>query len=323
MPSLRANAWILSAGLLALTACKNELDDKPAADPLEDPWVNAIDTGDDEPAMAAVEPVPGSAEPVNADAVALADPQAAAPTELATGVVASPSANPSPSSATGPASPGAAKPGAAGEPAAAGEPSAAGEPAVAPEPGAAPSEQPGAAEPVPVADPTPAPAPAAEPAKPAAPPPITIADFHGNYRFVGGSSQREGLEAAIEEAASQLPGAIRGIGRRRLSKTNRVDNTLDIVVAGDKVTTIFESGFDAGCVVDGATVHWTSSKGDKYKVRVRAKGSKLVQIIVGEDGVKTTVFVLSADRQKLTVHHKITADRLPEPMTYRLSYARK
>jgi hypothetical protein len=312
MRSLRRPAWILSAALLALTACKNELDDKPAADPLEDPWVNAIDTGDDEQPVVAV--VPAEAAPVaiaptpavdpNALALAEAEGEAAAP-DPAAAVIATPS------STSGSAK---AKPGVRSE--------ASADPA---DPGAVaePTEQPAITDPDPAPAVEPNPAPSVEPAKPAAPPAITIADFHGNYRFVGGSAQRSDLEAAIETAANQLPMAIRGIGRKRLTKTNPIDDTLDIVIAGDKVTTIFETGFDATCVVDGATVHWSNNKGDAYKVRVRAKGSKLVQIIEGEDGVKTTVFMLSADKQKLTVHHKITADRLDEPMTYRLSYSRK
>ena len=311
MRSLRRPAWLLTATLLALTACKYEPDDKPAADPLEDPWVNAIDTGDEEqPAIASA---PEEADPVAIDpaagaspealALAEAEPDAAPQADPAAGVIASPTAS---AAKTKPSAPT--------------EASASASDPVAP---AEPAEQPTAPESdaAPVADPTPAPT--EQPAQPATPPAITIADFHGDYRFVGGSAQRSELEAAIETAANQLPAAIRGIGRKRLTKTNPIDDTLDIVIEGDKVTTIFETGFDAQCVIDGGTVHWTSDKGDKYKVRVRAKGSKLVQIIEGEDGVKTTVFVLSADKQKLTVHHKITADRLPEPMTYKLSYSRK
>lgn len=175
-------------------------------------------------------------------------------------------------------------------------------------------------EPVAAIDPAPAPA---EPAKPAAPPPITFADYAGSYRFSGGSAQQAALTQAIEDAVMQLSMAIRGIGRKRLTNTNPIDNKLDIVVTGDKVQTIFESGFDAECTIEGGTVHWTSKKGDKYKVRVRKKDTKIVQVIEGEDGVKTTVFVLSADKQTLTVHHKITADRLDVPMTYKLTYKRK
>ncbi len=321
MPAPSRRAWILSASLLAVVACKSELDDKPAADPLADPWVDAIE---DDPAFAA-EPDPAAAEvaataepaapsevepPILALAEAgeaAAEPQVAPAAEPAAGVLASPSATRS-----------AALPGDA----AVAQPAAE---ALAADPQAAPAEAP-----APVAEPTPAapvaeqPAePAAPVAEPAAPAPITIADFNGSYRFVGGSAQRSDLEAAIETAAEGLPAAFRGIGRKRLTKTNPIDDTLDIVIAGDKVQTIFESGFDANCELDGPTIRWTSKKGDQYKVRVRGKGSKLVQIIEGEDGVKTTVFVLSADRKRLTVYHKIVAERLPEPMTYRLSYSRK
>lgn len=321
MPSPRRRAWILTAGVLALTACKSEPDNKPAADPLEDPWVDALDTGDpQQPVGAATEAAP-SGEPASADepaALALAeadpatDPEPAAAPEPAAGVIASPSAA---ADSSKPKSAASTQPSASANTAGPAPSSEA--------PSEPPSEQPAIAQPEPAPSAEPAPAPSVEPAEPPAPPPITIADFHGNYRFVGGATQRADLEAAIEAAANQLSAAIRGIGRKRLTKTNPIDDTLDIVIAGDKVTTIFETGFDATCVIDGPTVKWSNKKGDSYKVRVRAKGSKLVQIIEGDDGVKTTVFVLSADKKRLTVHHKITADRLKEPMTYRLSYSRK
>ncbi|MCA9682791.1 MAG: hypothetical protein KC457_11380, partial [Myxococcales bacterium] len=165
---------------------------------------------------------------------------------------------------------------------------------------------------------------ATKPAEPAKPAPVTIADYAGSYRYVGGDSQRKGLEQAIEDAILQLNPAIRGIGRKRLTKTNPIDDGLEIKLTGDKIQTIFTTGFDAEVTLDGGAVSWTSKKsGDKYKVRVVQKGNKLVQVIAGEDGVKTTVFVLSADKKKLTVNHKITSDRLQIPMTYKLTYSRK
>jgi hypothetical protein len=308
-------AWLLSAALLLSTsACKEDIESKVVADPLDDPWVDAIDTGDDglgeEPVAAApadptAEAIPTAPGEIAADTEG--DPEAAPPPEAEAGApeVASASAAKSGSSSGSSAGTGA---------------------AAAPEPGeaapAAAGDEPAAGlEPVAIAEPTPAPEPA--PKQPEAPPPLTIADFDGSFRFVGGSAQRQALEQAIETAADQLPAAFRGIGRRRLTKTNPIDDGLVITITGDKVKTAFSTGFDAECVIDGATIVWTSKKNDKYKVRVRKKGTKLVQIIAGNDGVKTTVFVLSSDKKRLTVHHKISADRLPEPMTYKLSYARK
>jgi outer membrane biosynthesis protein TonB len=317
MRALCRPAWILTVGLLVSSgACKSELDNVPAADPLDDPWVDAIGTGDESAAAGVAEPAAEPAEPAVDEALALAEPgvdeaEPTEPTEPSTdsdaGVVAVPTNGQPKSDSLAASKPAANQNPAANEPAAKVEPT---EP-TAPEP--APAEQ---------AKPAPTPA-AAEPAKPAAPPPLTIADFHGNYRYTGGSSQRKDLEQAIEASVMELAAVIRPIGRKRLTKTNPIDNSLDIVMTGDTVKTIFETGFDAACVIDGGTIHYAAKDGEKYKVRVRAKGVKLIQIIEGPDGVKTSVFVLSADKQRLTVHHKIEAPRLPKPLAYRLSYSRK
>jgi hypothetical protein len=76
-------------------------------------------------------------------------------------------------------------------------------------------------------------------------------------------------------------------------------------------------------VIDGGTVKATDIEGGKLVVRLRWKDGKLIQQMEGKGGARIIVYVLSADRKKLTVHHKITSDRLPVPLTSRLSYARK
>lgn len=294
MQSWRRSAWSLSLSLVIVSGCKSDVD-QPAADPLDDPWVNAIDTGDEEPVVAASEPV-GAGTQSPPPTVAQAGSRPAAQ------VVATPFKDDAESIAT-----------ARSKPATVPEPPTDDAPAV--------DEQPEQPAPTPVAEPTSVPT--AEPAKPASPPPITSADFHGSYRYAGGNAQREDLEAAIEATVTQLAKAIQGIARKRLTQANPVDSSVEIVVAGDEITTTFESGFHVTCVIDGATVKTTGIDGEKLAVRVRSKGSKLVQHMQGKDGARTIVYVLSADRNKLTVHHKITADRLPEPLTYQLSYSRK
>ena len=77
------------------------------------------------------------------------------------------------------------------------------------------------------------------------------------------------------------------------------------------------------CVIDGPAVRTRGIDGGKLDVRLREKGNKLVQQLEGTGGARTIVYVLSPDRQRLTIHHKITSSRLPVPVTYRLSYARK
>jgi hypothetical protein len=310
---------LLLVSAFVLVACQaKEIDTKVLDDPLDDPWVAGLDTEGGAAAEAKLEPTPselaGAVEagvPTEAGAV-----EAGVPTEVA-----------DPTAVPGEAAPvaDAAQPGAptnsatasksAGTPSNT-QPATPGEPTPTEAPVADPTPEPANIQPAPEAQPT--------PAQPTQPPPITLADFHGTYRYSGGNAQREALDAAIEDAVLQLNVAIRGIGRKRLLKTNPIDDTLQIVVTGDKVQTIFSvSGFDAEVTLGAAAVGYTGKSGSHYKVRVVQQGSKLVQVIAGEDGTKTTVFVLSSDRSKLTVNHKITSDRLTTPMTYKLSFTRK
>ena len=290
--------------LLVACQAKTELEpkvaDKAIEAAVEDPWLDAI--GSEEGGELAPPPTPAeqaTAAPELAPEGSAPEPAQPQPAKAETTDV---SAEPAKSPTTPPS----------GDPApitAGSQPSEASPPA---EPEPAPED----AQPEPAAEPSPP-----EP-EPTAPPPITLADFDGSYHYVGGSKQREQLEQAIEDTAQTLPGVIRGIGRKRLTKTNQLDKSIRIDIDGDRVTTTYASGFNPSATLGAGQITWTSKKGDKYRVKVQQKGSKLIQIAASEDGVKTTVFVLSADRQRLTVHHKIVADRLPEPMTYRLSYAR-
>lgn len=322
---LRKNAMrralVLGLLLLQSAGCKDE--PPTPADPLDDPWVDGLDEeiAADEPAPAApanveapaapAPPVPAAgppedSTPPNPDAAPeqpAAEDEAPVPAKTPTN---KPATDKAPSKAPAKETPKAEPP----------EPDTP-EPAKAAE---APSEP---AQPEP--EPEVAPTPKIDPAPtPPTPPPLTVADFAGKYRYVGGERQRKMLEQAIEGAAQELSIVIRKIGRKRLTETNPIDPTLEIVVTGDRVKTIFsKSGFDAECKVDGPSVSYTSKKGKKLKVRIRQSKNKLVQSIADSDGVKTTVFVLSKDRKRLTVHHKVTADRLDSPMTYKLSYTRQ
>lgn len=313
--------------LLLAAGCKDE--PKAPADPLDDPWVDGIDDelAAAEEATPAAE-VPGgdinpAAEAIEPEAAEAADEEVAQPEEAEGPAGEEPAAEadtpaePAPE-ATSAARPKAGKPKPA-DPTPAEPAAAANEPSEGAEP-EAPSQTPSEAEPAPAVEPAPAP----EPKKPPEPAPFTFADFNGKYRYVGGDGQRKALEQAIEAAAEQLSLVIRKIGRNRLTDTNPIDPSIEIIVTGDKVKTIFsKSGFDAECQIDGPTISYTSKKGKKLKVRVRKSGNKLVQSIADSDGTKTTVFVLSKDRKRLTVHHKVTSDRLDTPMTYKLSFARQ
>ena len=293
----------MSVALVVLGSCKSD-DEWPAQidDPLDDPWVDAIDTGEQQPAPALASNAP---DPTPEQVAPLRGTEAGA---VAVAPVASPVSSHAPADKTD-------------APATAPDPTPEQRSGETPTPASSElpaPEQP--AEPAPSIEP---PSATTEPAAPPSPPPITSSDFHGNYRFDGGQAQRDAVADAIETTVNALSSAIRGIARRRLTEVNPVDGKVDIVVAGDKLTTTFESGFTVTCVVDGGTAHATALDGSKLDVRLRAKGNKLVQQMQGKGGARTIVYVLSTDRKKLTIHNKVTSKRLPVPLTYRTTYTRK
>lgn len=312
---LSRGVLFLSLGLLlSLPGCKDKLEDLPDIDPIDDPWIDNIDEGEELTAEVPADPTapPTEVAPTPAPgelAVAVADPNA------------DPNAAGTPDAATaetaklGGASVPTSKP-KSGNVADSSSPSA--DPAAPVDP-AAPAAEPAPAEPAPAVEPTPE----AAPVKPAPPPPITMADFGGTYRFTGGSAQEQALAEAIEFGANQVAGIIRGVARKRLTKTQIIEDPVTLTITGD--TAKFHwgtTGEGMTCVIDGPTTTM-SYGGDKYKARCRQKDGKLITSFQAPDATKTIVYVLTSDRKNLTAHHKLVADQLSEPVTFKVSYTRK
>ena len=302
----------LSLCLTLTLGCERDPGGEPLAagqlDPADDAWIDELDDLD-EPAVAAqasptAAPPPAPAEALAAPSPAPADeaPEAPAAAQAQAQARKDAGSDAKPSAGSAEAQP----------------------PAQAEAAEQVPTATAPGLEPSPDADPAPAPTvePAPPPAEPPPPPPITPADYHGKWRFVGGQSQRQGVIDGVEATVAALPRALQGIARRRLTATNPVDTTLDISVAGDKVTMSYQTGFYASCVIGGPSTRTKDIEGGRIDAQLRTKGTKLVHFLQGKGGARTIVYVLSADRKRLTVHHKITSPRLDVPVQYRLSYAR-
>ncbi|MFV8750645.1 hypothetical protein ACNOYE_08835 [Nannocystaceae bacterium ST9] len=308
----RVVSSLLLGLVLALAGCKDDLEDLPDVDPVDDPWVDAI-TNEEEPIAGAPAPTPALA--VNAQPTPgpeLADPMPAVEGDPAAGT-------PTPATTEAAKLAGASVPSSTPKsgaltPTPSADPSAPIEPAAI-EPAAI---EPAAIEPAAIE-----PAPEAAPAKPAAPAAITMADYTGTYRFTGGSGQEQAVADAIEFGAEQVVLIARGIARKRLTKTQIIEDPITLTVTGDDLKIEWgTSGDSMTCVIDGSSTTM-SYKGDKYKGRARSKDGKLVTSFQAPDATKTVVYTLSSDRKTLTVHHKLVADQLQEPVTFKLTYTRK
>jgi hypothetical protein len=189
-------------------------------------------------------------------------------------------------------------------------------PADSPAPAPAPAPPP-VPEPAPVA--TPEPAPVATPAPPPVPPQQR---FAGTFRFAGGDAQRTELAAAIDTAVQELNALIRGIGRKRLTESNVIRDTITIAVDGDKVTTTFAPGRTVSAKLEGASVPWTSDTGKPLTVKFSMVKGRLVQTFTADDGGRRSVFTLNEAGDRMTLSVTITSERLTNPLKYALSYKR-
>ena len=146
--------------------------------------------------------------------------------------------------------------------------------------------------------------------------------FDGEWVFVGGQREREGIDTAIAATLDALNPMIRGIAAKRLKESNPVPRRVTISVVGENATISFDGdGHEAK--LDGTPIKAVSTKGDKIKVSHKLKGSKLIQFIDGDGGDRHNHFRLNADGTRLSAKVMITSDRLPVPVEYRLSFKRK
>jgi hypothetical protein len=146
--------------------------------------------------------------------------------------------------------------------------------------------------------------------------------FVGEFRFVGGQKERDGIDAAIELSLDSVNPVVRGLGRSRLQESNEVPDAIEIELDGE-VLTIHQAGEAHAVRVDGSKAKTKSKHGDKIHVSHSISGGKLTQRIVGDGGERSNRYKLSGDGKRLTLSVEITSGHLPVPVSYSLSYERK
>lgn len=147
--------------------------------------------------------------------------------------------------------------------------------------------------------------------------------FGATFRYVGGQRERTNLETAIELSVDELVWVIQGIARRRLKETNPIAATTTISFANGKIAVHRPGLKTIAAPADGSAVKWTNDFGDKANVRFRWRGEKLVQSIWNGQGGSEVIYSLNADGTRLRISVRVYSDRLPVPVRYRLTYARK
>lgn len=148
--------------------------------------------------------------------------------------------------------------------------------------------------------------------------------FVGEYKFVGGDEEREGVRRGIETAVDALNPVIRKIARKRLTDTNPVPKRARVTMNGDEIELRFDrDGYRARL---GASPRKTTSNygSETMKISYEVDGKgRLVELIDGRNGDRHNRVTLSADGNKMTVEVKVTSAQLPVPVEYRLTFRRE
>jgi hypothetical protein len=146
--------------------------------------------------------------------------------------------------------------------------------------------------------------------------------FAGEYTFVGGQKERDGVAAAIETTVAAVSPMVRNLGRKRLQETNPIPGKISIAIDGDDVEILLDGdGHEAS--LGGAAIKAESAQGDKIKVSHRMRNGALVELIDGVGGDRSNTFKLNGDGTKLTMSVVISSSQLPVPVEYKLTFKRK
>ncbi|HWQ07858.1 MAG TPA: hypothetical protein VN436_02080, partial [Holophaga sp.] len=117
------------------------------------------------------------------------------------------------------------------------------------------------------------------------------------------------LPALIDKATAPMQPAQRTHARGMLMKNNVVPRKITIQHAAGKFILTCDDRRPLRMPDNALGVPWVDGEGQKFLVSARVEGSDLVQVLMGEDGMRTCVF--HADRGTLTVRVTVKAMLLP------------
>lgn len=129
------------------------------------------------------------------------------------------------------------------------------------------------------------------------------------------------IPAAIDRATAPMNFVTRPIARGRLKKLNPAYQRVVLQQAGGEVRVQFDQRTPMAMPVDGRPVAWTREDGETFQVKAQPNAADLVQHYQGQDGARTNRFQVRPDGT-LALSVTVTSGKLPQPLTYTLTYRR-
>jgi hypothetical protein len=145
----------------------------------------------------------------------------------------------------------------------------------------------------------------------------------GSYAYEPDSDQALAIERAIDDGVAHMFPILRSIARRRLRSTNKLPQTVQVVIAPDSIGTQLDSDRPMNLPRDGATVRWEDGKGDVCDARMTVVGDTLIQFCTAARGSSIARYVLEDGGEQLERTMHITSPQLSKPIDYATRFRRR
>ncbi len=143
--------------------------------------------------------------------------------------------------------------------------------------------------------------------------------FDGRFNLDARAS--DDMSRPIDAAVRQMNIAMRPFARRYMARALRPPAWLTINSTSSRVT-ITTDRATTTTPTDGSRVRLAAAKGEVHEVSTRWVDGRIERTLRMEGAERVSTYSMSPDGSTLTVSVRWSSPRLPQPIAYRLVYAR-
>jgi hypothetical protein len=129
------------------------------------------------------------------------------------------------------------------------------------------------------------------------------------------------IDKAITATVDKVNFVIRGFASGRLKNTNPAYKSITIAKQGANTSILIDERKPFVAPSNGSKIAWKREDGAEYDVTLTwTSDNRLEQSFSSKEGSRTNVYTAEGGSMSLDV--KVTSDKLPVPLTYKLAYKR-
>jgi len=148
--------------------------------------------------------------------------------------------------------------------------------------------------------------------------------YAGSFALADAEATKVAIEGAVEQGAQQFPALFRPLARTTLRRVVKAVDTFTFEPGANSMLIRTELNPD-GWTTDlaGTQVQRTNPKGDTVDIKRWMEGGNLRAKACTDAGCSEFTWALTSDSKGLSLHVITSSERLEDPLTYTLVYARK